>query len=165
LKTAQIYLDCSNPTDVLPDDELLETALLNSAIDEALAISIWDTICDGSTKQRLESLAIYSGGGSAFSNCHPSDLITLVCHFSRSYRIIRTSKAKYGDVTVVELTKEMRENVDERQREREQFMFEKWGHKGDAGPAFKAFNRLFPYKETGKDWREVWRSWPLQRSK
>jgi hypothetical protein len=165
LRTARIYLDCSNSTNsgnLNPDDQQLETALGNSAVDEILARSIWDVIGDGSKKQRLESLTVSSGGGSAFRNSHPGDLMTIVSHLSRSYHISRD--CDHDVATIVELTKEGREQADEGQREHEQVMLEKWGRQGFDEPSFKVFDRLWPFKESGKDWRDVWRSWPLQRS-
>jgi hypothetical protein len=163
LKVAQIHLDCSNPSDSRSEGSQLEIALVNSAIDETLAKSIWDIICGGSNQQQLESLTISSGGGSAFGNSHPGDLMTLVNHLSRSYLILKPGISNQDAVTVVELTKEWREQSDERQRGHEQTMLEKWGHKGLNGSAYRAFNQLWPYEESGKDWREVWQSWSLQR--
>lgn len=165
LKTAQIYLDCANPSNDRPEGTILEIALVNSAVDETLATSIWDTICHGSHGQRLECLTIESGGGSSFGNSHPGDLMTLVGHLSRGYQITKTNTGEGDGIAVVELTKDYREENDRRECVQERAMLEKWGHKDFTWPAYKAFNQLWPFEESGKDWRTVWRSWPLQRSK
>ena len=164
LKSAGIHLDCSNPSNARDDGPQLETALVNSAIDEALVTSIWDTICAGSDDHTLESLRITSGGGSSFGNTHPGDLMTIVNNLSRNYQITKTVKSDISELVVVELTKEGRERMDEMQRKHEETMMEKWGHKGLNGPSFQAFRQLWPQGDVDKDWREAWRSWPLQRN-
>jgi hypothetical protein len=165
LKSASIHLDCSNPPETRSDDAQLEVALVNSAIDPTLVMAIWDTICDGSDTYALERLTITSGGGSSFGNTQPGDLMTIVNHMSRTYQTSKTTAGIVHEVVVEELTREDREKRDIRQRENEKFLLKKWGHRGLTGPSFETFKRLWPFEENEVDWREVWRSMPLQRSK
>ena len=185
LKKLHVRLDCTNPTNLGPPsdnwDEFnktlsglsmprvhhghLEYAIVNSAVDETLARSIWDVISENTHKPPLESLEITSCGGSGFGNSHPGDLMTIVRNLSRSYLITVSASSDGDKLKVVEMTKESREKSDELQRKLEEVMLEKWGHRGLNGPSFTVFNRLWPLEEGNKNWREAWCSWPLQRSK
>ena len=180
LKKLQIRFDGTYPRDPSPPsddwDEFnktrsgyfqfynghLENVLVNSAVDETLARSIWGVIYDNTHNQLLESLKV-TCAGIGFGGIYTADLQTISGNLSRSY-LITASHSDDGDkLKVVELTKKRREEMDELKRKHEEAMLEKWGQ-AVGGPFFKVFERLWPFEEGGKNWREAWRSWPLQRS-
>lgn len=169
LTAATIHLDCSNmPTDpgrlgVGATTNQLERALINSAVDETLARSIWEIVSADSARSRLKSLHLISSGGSSFGNSHPGDLMTIVNHISRSYKIRHSRDDEHEALSIVESTKIQREERDQRQREHEQVMIEKWGSRGLRG-AFDVMNQLWGLEEGYGNWREAWKSFPLQRS-
>lgn len=158
LKTAKLFLDCSNDAQHYqnPSVSILEQALINSALDETLAQSIWDAAATPS----LQTLIIANGGGSSFGNSHPGDLSTIVNNMSRRYKLERV----HGKVEIVELSRTSREHRDQFQREHEQVMLDKWGHRGLTGSAFDAMDKLWVLEADRANWREAWRSFPLQRS-
>jgi hypothetical protein len=79
-------------------------------------------------------------------------------------KLTKPGKEGNNEVIVGELTKEIREEGDEKQRRHEQVLFEKWRPSGHNGSALEAFDRLWPFQKSGKDWREIGRSWLLQRN-
>jgi hypothetical protein len=180
LKKLHIRLDCDNPGDPGPPsdnwDEFnktrsagffynghLEFAIVNSAVDETLATSIWDVISENTHNQGLESLVI-TCTRCTFGNRIPNGLRAISGNLSRSYQITASIPGDRRKLKVVELTKESREKRDEIQRKSEEEMLKKCGHRGLNSPCFEVFKRLWPLEDGGKNWQEAWCSWPLQRS-
>ncbi|KAF2656479.1 hypothetical protein K491DRAFT_379976 [Lophiostoma macrostomum CBS 122681] len=152
LKHVKLSLDCSNPSawNLTPEEDWddfdkatqtdsgsnpkyynghLKAAIVNSALDEDLVRQIWDVINENRTKDTVQTLDIYTYGGSSFSNSHPGDLMNIVQHVSRHYTITANATVG-GDIEIVEVSKKQREERDASQRKHEQVMLEKWGHKG-----------------------------------
>jgi hypothetical protein len=193
LRRLSLKLDCTNASawDLKPEEDWgdfdkatlthpgsspkiynghLKQAIINSALDEFLVRDIWTVInkTPPGGKDTLESLNIYTYGGSSFGNSHPGDLMDICSHVSRSYCVTRMDRDKDGEegsgILVVELSKKEREQRDESKKKHEQIMLEKWGHRGMNGSSWVVFNHLWPFRED-EDWRIKWKSWPLQRSK
>lgn len=179
-----LQLDCSNPQEPgLPSadeedfDRQLHTrgmiprlynahlrdALLNSAVDEDLARSIWDVISTNKPGRPLKHLRIASGGGSAFGIMHPGDLSSRVDHMSRSFLLSRSDRDDSDHVEVIELGKRARGQRDERARHHEAEAMRRWGYTSDAKIAH-IFERLWPPKLGSRDWRDDWSSQPLQKT-
>jgi hypothetical protein len=175
-----LILDCSNwqvardgalTNDLLVDEEDLDfyfntntvirkghirEAFINCAVDETLARSIWGTICHNKTGKRLESLKIYTTGGSSFSaHIQPSDIWEVVDNLSRSWLIERSIRDDEDSINVKELGREAREARDRAEIENER-------SKGlaDHSPVH-IFHRIWASKEGNKDWRQDWTSFPL----
>jgi hypothetical protein len=185
LKHVKLGLNCSNPSpwDLAPEDHWddfdkatrtregfspkhynghLKIAIVNSALDENLVKQIWSAINGKRKKDTVQSLDINTYGGSSFGNSHPGDLMEIVNHISRHYKV--TADPTFdGGIEIVELSKKGREDRDASQRKHEQTMLEKWGHKGHGGESFVVFKHIWPYEED-EDWRTKWKSWPLQRA-
>ncbi|KAF2468411.1 uncharacterized protein BDR25DRAFT_305060 [Lindgomyces ingoldianus] len=140
----------------------LKIAMINSALDEDLVRQIWGVINENRTKDTLQTLNIYTYGGSSFSNSHPGDLMEIVQHVSRSYRVTANPNVE-GGVEIVELSKNRREERDASQRKSEQSMMEKWGQQRHCGSSYVVFQHIWPF-EDHEDWRTKWKSWPLQRA-
>lgn len=186
LQHLEIFLDCSNPKAPQQpsaaeepdayDRHLWDTgcfplvynahirdALINSAIDDVLARSIWDVIASRKPGRPLAALTVTSdGGGALFAHTSSGGLHTRIHHLSRSYRLTRRDDDG-GGVEVVELGRKARETYDASDREHEDRMKES-GRTGCYGPMTTAFERIWPRKEGTRDWREDWRSWPLERT-
>lgn len=151
LRDLKLSLDCTNPSQwVLSQEEdwddfdktththegsmpkesngHLKIAMVNSALDEDLVMQIWEAINEHRTKDTLPTLRIHTYGGSSFGNCHPGDLMDIVQHLSRSYKVTANPNVG-GRVKIVELSKKSREKRDARLREHERAMVEKWGRK------------------------------------
>lgn len=176
LKSAKIHLDCVNNPITIPTtfqaglttgrgSSQIEQALINSAVDEPLVHSIWDIVTGSDAKSRLETLEITSSGGSSFGNGSPGDLMQIVGQMSRSYIIKRrTTESEWMGPNIVETSKARREQSLKRQLAHEQVMLEKWGNNGNTGSAYDAMDRLWGLDKDHSNWREVWKSFPLQRS-
>ena len=138
----------------------LKIAIVNSALDESLVKQIWDVINENRTKDTLQTLEIHTFGGSSFGNSHPGDLMDIVDHVSRHYKVTAAPETIRG-VEIVELSKETREQRDASRRKHDKEMLEKHGVQTNRG-SYKVFRHIWPY-EDGEDWRTQWKSWPLQR--
>ena len=179
-----LHLDCSNPHEPgLPSADEdgfhrqlyiqgsipplynthIRDALINSAVDEALARSIWDIVSINKPGRPLMHLRITSGGGSGFGPIHPADLMSRVNHMSQSFLLTRSERDDCNLVEVIELGKRAREQRDERDRHHEAEMVKRWGHVVKA-KITSIFERLWPPKPGSRDWRDDWSSQPLQRT-
>jgi hypothetical protein len=141
----------------------IRDALINSAVDEALARSIWDVVSISKPGRPLMRLRITSGGGSGFGQVHQGDLSSRVGHMSRSFLLTRSERDDCNHVEVIELGKQAREQRDERERHHEAEMMRRWGHTGNVKMT-PIFERLWPPKLGSRDWRDDWSSQPLQRT-
>ncbi|KAJ4353182.1 uncharacterized protein N0V89_004908 [Didymosphaeria variabile] len=141
----------------------LKCAIVNSALDETLARSIYALISSKRSESPLDVLEIKTyGGGSPCGGC-PDDLGIIVKHVSRSYRVEKASGRRgAGFINVIELSKEEREVSDARVRasERNYAKIHGKGSKAGQGGVWAMFRHLWPF-EDHEDWRGVWQSWPL----
>lgn len=138
----------------------LRDAFLNCAVDEALARSIWDTICRVKVGRPLESLKLYTTGGGMFGDtASHGDYSDFVEHLSRSWLIERSVRDDDNKAIVKELGQRAREGRDE-------YLTDLYDWQGDsrfpATSAVHVFRRVWPPKEGSKDWRQDWASLPLQ---
>jgi hypothetical protein len=137
-------------------------ALINSAVDEALARDIWDVISANKSGRPLAHLEI--SGRPAHLVGHPENpaIVRRVTHMTRSFRLTRNERDDSDQVEVVELQKRARERRDEEGRQGEARMVSM------LEPAIEEkvgsiFEELWPPKPGSRDWRDDWSSWPLQR--
>lgn len=151
------FSDSAMPT--LKIGHVRET-LINSAVDEALARSIWATICQAKIGESLESLKLWTSGAGEWGNGTGfSDLGDIFLQLGRSWLIERI----VGDVvTVRELGRRARETRDQQLTEN----YKSWSNSGsrswDLSRQATVFRRIWPPKEDSSDWREDWASFPLQ---
>ena len=87
----------------------LRQTLINCAVDEALAHSIWNTINQDKTGTQLECLRLWTMGGSESgaitASCTDG---TIVKNLSRSWLIQRDPRDDRNDFTIRELGKQAR---------------------------------------------------------
>ena len=90
------------------------------------------------------------------------DIRTIVDHLSRKYRIENIC-AEPGEDTlkIVELDRKEREALDAKNWSPHDWDYRMTGRPKDlVGGTWNVFRHLWPF-EGDKEWREVWRSWPL----
>lgn len=129
----------------------IREALINSAVDEGLARSIWEMIIQSKTGRRLERLKLWTKNGGVFAHTDANPAIDmLVQSMSRSWLIERLPRDDTEDITVKELRQHARENY-----ERERL--------GRMDPVVKQiFHSIWPHKQDSRDWQDDWSSFPLQ---
>lgn len=131
--------------------------LINCAVDETLARSIWATICRDKVTQ-LKSLKLYTTGGGKFGNTSSYlDLDEFISNMSRSF-IIERAREDDDSISVRELGG--------RARIARNQQFTRW-HAGQSLPdspesALYIFRRIWVPKNMSQDWRDDWSSLPLQ---
>ncbi|KAJ8113236.1 hypothetical protein OPT61_g4593 [Boeremia exigua] len=124
--------------------------LINCAVDEALARSIWQTISHSKQGRRLERLKLWTtGGGKHDGGLSPCHLHTMLQDLSRSWLIERVPRDDEEKLIVRELGQRAREADDQNVK-----------HSLDS-EAGKIFRTIWPSKEGSKDWRDDWTSFLL----
>ncbi|GAB1309950.1 hypothetical protein MFIFM68171_00160 [Madurella fahalii] len=140
----------------------IRESLMNCAVDETLARSIWETICRVKVGKRLESLKLYTTGGGRFGrNGSYNDIDEVVANLSRSWLIERSVRDDNDAINVRELGQRSREARDKRLTS----LYNRAYRGGSSLPDHSVVNilrRVWPPKEGSKDWREDWTSLPLQ---
>ncbi|KAL1961538.1 hypothetical protein VTN77DRAFT_1625 [Rasamsonia byssochlamydoides] len=142
----------------------IRDALINGAVDEKLARSIWDLISANQSSGCLSSLRIIPKDSGLFSLGYfiPSGLSTRAEHMSRSFWITKNAYHSSSDVEVVELDKQAREDRDEKKRQREEAKMPNKQSTWQREKLSQIFQRIWPPKPDSRDWRDDWSSWPLQ---
>lgn len=123
--------------------------LINCAVDEALARSIWNTINQDKTGTQLERLRLWTTGGSE-SHAITASHATILKNLSRSWLIERDPRDDRNDFTIRELGKHARKL---------EYQFTESELTGFAGG--QVFRAIWPRREGSKDWRDDWSSFPL----
>ncbi|KAI1074224.1 hypothetical protein F5B20DRAFT_564161 [Whalleya microplaca] len=192
LRTLFLVLDCANPGALLdgddtPNDPLfdefdqqfwghgfrrcprnghIKNQLMNCAVDEQLARSIWDTICQAKEGSSLQSLRLHTSGGSNLGmNGGQSDFLNMAQRLSLSFLLERNIRDDDSNIVVQELGKRARLARDEDARKHDAVMVEKWGEDSISprdGTALQIFRMIWLPKEGSRDWRDDWESLPLQ---
>ncbi|KAF2472671.1 uncharacterized protein BDR25DRAFT_324040 [Lindgomyces ingoldianus] len=126
-------------------------ALINSAVDEGLARSIWEMITQNKTGKRLERLKLWTRNGGVFPQAAQIMFLDRFAEsMGRSWLIERSPRDDTEEVTVKELKQHAREDY-----ERE--------HLGQVSPVVEQiFHSIWPRKQGSRDWRDDWSSFPLQ---
>lgn len=126
-------------------------ALINSAVDEALARSIWEMIIQNKTGRRLERLKLWTKNGGIFGSTASIYAIeTAARSMSRSWLVERLPRDDKEDVTVKELGQRAREVHERESRKRLEWVVE------------QIYHSIWPHKKDSKDWRDDWSSFPLE---
>lgn len=135
----------------------LRDVLLNCAVDETLARSIWATIYQHKIGVRLESLKLWTTGANSFGKqIRCSNLDDVFDNLSRSWLIERVVE---DVIEVRELGRRAREVRDQKLTD---FFTRHWQTVEPERKELQIFRRVWPRKEGSKDWREDWSSLPLQ---
>lgn len=139
--------------------------LINCAVDETLARSIWDIISKHKHGQRLLSLKLYTAGALNFGWPGRIPRMTEIArHLSRSWLIERGVRDDEQDeLRIRELGLEARKTRDEALPdtfETEEDAEDPQDPQRDAG--LKVFRRIWPETEVGRRWIDDWTSYPLQ---
>jgi hypothetical protein len=182
----ELYLECSEPQRHLDEPEEDEDnfyrqvytpdpdgcpqvyyshvrdALVNSAIDKALAISIWDIISANRSGRALERLRINSGGGDCLGGTVADYLPERARHMSRSFQLTKSERDDRNDVRIYEIGGGWRKWRDKNEREKEAEMIKKGIEYSGYSKMKSLFERLWPPKSGSLDWRDDWSSYPLQ---
>ena len=151
----------------------LRENLMNCAVDETLARSIWETICESKVGRPLESLKLWPRGGGQWGNSRTNAGIPpVIDHLSRSWLIERVARGDKNDINVRELGRRAREACDQRMTDQYERHAKCWlrqrgvvvepGDIAEDLEVVKVFRRIWPRKKGSKDWREDWSSLPLQ---
>jgi hypothetical protein len=174
LRSLFLTLDCSvrqiaqdpeyNPQfegdDLQPVDEMdcrltrgrLRQTLINCAVDEALARSIWCTINQDKTGKRLDRLRLWTMGGSESGGVTPTHVDDMILkNLSRSWLVERDPRDDRNDFTIRELGKHARKSED--------IITEREYTECVAGQIFRT---IWSRREGSRDWRDDWSSFPLQ---
>jgi hypothetical protein len=154
--------------DFLKKGHLRET-LMNCAVDEELARSISEVICQSKTGQKLESLKLWTtGGGQWGNNRNNGEIPNFVDNLSCSWLIERIERDNDNDIiNVRELGWRARQARDQEltrlyQRRAEYLREQKNILWEEDSETLQVFRRIWPSKEGTLDWREDWSSIPLQ---
>lgn len=124
--------------------------LVNCAVDEVLARSIWKTISHSKQGRRLERLKLWTkGAGKYGGGSRPHYFDTMLRDLSRSWLIECIPRDDEEKLIVRELGQRARE-ADDRDVRR--------SLESEAGQVFRT---IWPCKEGSKDWRDDWTSFPL----
>lgn len=128
----------------------LKEILINCAVDETLARSIWKVIEQNKTGKRLERLKVWTMNDFFWGPCCYS---TCIEHLARSWLIERAPRDDQEGISVAELGRCARhcdrDNV-------------RLGCTHEGSDDGKVFRAIWPSKEGSKDWRDDWSSFPLQ---
>lgn len=134
--------------------------LINCAVDESLARSIWDVIAKHKDGKRLLSLKLHTFGAGNFGgdiSTLPPGLSELARHLSRSWLIERSIRDDEQDaIRVRELGLQGRRADDEKLQDDWRLRPE------ELRPVVQIFRRIWPEKEFGRPWLDDWTSYPLQ---
>lgn len=129
----------------------VKNTLINCAVDESLARSIWSTISQNKEGRQLERLKLWPTGASSYPR-RPQFFSVLVEEISRSWILERNPRDDQVDLIVRELNKLWRE-----------YAREKWDRDDDfRGTAEEMFRSIWPCKAGSKDWRDDWSSFRLE---
>lgn len=128
----------------------LKEIMINCAVDEKLARSIWDTISQNKDGRRLVRLKLWtSGGGEYGGGLFDSWVTDILNNISRSWLIESQPRNHGEDIILKELGRQAREARDKRTNKR-----------GDTEPK-KIFEEIWPPKEGTESWHDDWSSLPL----
>ncbi|KAL1965255.1 hypothetical protein VTN77DRAFT_5857 [Rasamsonia byssochlamydoides] len=139
--------------------------LINSAVDEALVRSIWDIVTTNKPGRPLDYLRVTSRPGERFMGRRIVGLEKCMRDMKRSYVMRRVEREGRKTITIRELGQQRREEriAEERRLEIEIFaQIWPWGHPHDV-EMLRVFRRIWPQKESSRDWRDDWSSRPLLR--
>jgi hypothetical protein len=133
----------------------LKDTLINCAVDEALACSIWKTISQNKLGRPLERLELWPTGAGEFGTVArlPHTFAVMVQNLARSWLFERVPRDDTEDFTVTELLQRRRLALDE--KEAKYLAYPK-------DLEFrKVFHSIWPSKNGSKDFRDDWSSFPL----
>ncbi len=140
-------------SDTRPRDADIRDALINCAVDEALARAIWHIVSARERGRQFSRLLITSGGT---KTVRLLDMYYWIRHMSRSYLFTRCIRDDQNSFDVLEIGKEAREELEEE----EGGGWQQWCPLVNYGRIKTAFGELWPLK-TG-NWRHDWSSRPLE---
>ncbi|CAH0049042.1 unnamed protein product [Clonostachys solani] len=129
---------------------ILRDLLMNCAVDETLARSIWET----TRGKRLESLKLWTTGAGQFGTGQIHIAEDLYTHMSRSWLIERVPRDDKEIIHIKELGRAEREAKDAHRRT--------VGSKGPRPKEMEVFRRIWPSKEGSESWYDDWSSIPLE---
>ncbi|KAF2123667.1 hypothetical protein P153DRAFT_412508 [Dothidotthia symphoricarpi CBS 119687] len=126
-------------------------ALINSAVDETLARSIWEIIAENKTGRRLEQLKLWTKNGGNFASTASTYAIsTAAKSMSRSWLIKRLPRDDTEDIAVKELGQCARETHERESSKKLECVVE------------RIYHSIWPRKKDSKNWRDDWSSFPLE---
>lgn len=179
LRALSLILECSNwrvtqdPTyapdfDEREDQEPVETerypwlkkgelkdAFINSAVDEALACSIWKTISQNKAGRPLERLRLLPTGAGEYGTAAvlPPTFAVIVKNLAQSWLFERVPRDDIEDFRVTKLGQKRRLAL----KDQEAIYISR-----PQDPEFwKVFRSMWPHKDGSKDFRDDWSSSPL----
>lgn len=138
-------------------------SLINCAVDETLARSIWDVIAKHKDGGRLLCLKLHTTGAMNFGWAgEVPRMKKIVHHLSRSWVIERGVRDDERDgLRVRELGLQARKARDKELQDKYEAGGDEHGyHDPEAG--VRVFRRIWPEKEDGRLWMNDWTSYPLQ---
>jgi hypothetical protein len=143
----------------------LRETLINCAVDETLARSIWETICQDKAGKPLEPLKLYPDSSGIFgrSNIYKDSIHDVVDNLSRSWLIEKSVRDDEDIIKVRELGRGAREARDKLETAiyDRHYQGDRTGSALPAHSAVHIFRHIWASKEGSKDWRQDWASFPL----
>jgi hypothetical protein len=146
----EIVISYGSGTTPITRGEVKKT-LINCAVDESLARSIWKTISQNKEGRQLERLKLWPTGTLSYPR-KPHFFDVLVKEISRSWLLERNPRDDQVDLIVKELGKLSREHHQVQRHLSRDF----------EGSTEKLFRSIWPCKAGSKDWRDDWSSFPLE---
>lgn len=132
----------------------LKEALINCAVDRALARSIWNAISDGKKGRPLERLKLWTTGGGDWPDFSKTCcLCCMVDNLSRAWVLERTARQGQQEIMIREPGQSAREAS-----ERESWCV---AHE-KTSEVWRIFRSIWPRKTGSKGWQEDWSSFPLE---
>jgi hypothetical protein len=129
----------------------VKRTLINCAVDESLACSIWNIISQNKEGRQLERLKLWSTGPKSYPK-RPGFFCILVEEMSRSWLLERNPRDDQVDPIVRELGRLSREYHQGKPPWKDDFK----------GLTEKLFRSIWPCKAGSKNWRDDWFSFPLE---
>ncbi|KAI9678982.1 MAG: hypothetical protein M1822_007408 [Bathelium mastoideum] len=134
---------------------------MNCAVDETLARSIWNIIYQAKLGKPLQSLKLWTyGGGQWGNNIGNGNIAPVVDKLSCSWLIERVVGNDKDMITVKELGRRGKEIHDQRFHGRDYIQSDE--SEAEWSVLRQIFHRIWPPQKANKDWREGWKSLPLQ---
>lgn len=138
--------------------------MINGAVDESLALSIWNVVSTNKPRRRLDSLNITCIDRNRSEWELLKDYNTIMEALMRSYWLTSSERDDTDEVAVMDLKKGRPEALINYYFESEKGMDELGPYFREKKGAIEIFRKTWPSTDENLDMRNGWRSWPLERS-
>lgn len=143
----------------------IQRIMINSAVDETLVREIWDVISEHKAGKELQYLKIINRPGEWYRGYRIAGIRKCTRDMRRSYVARRVVREGVETITVREIGQQRREELLAFERDHERDRISEVWPEGlpDDLDMLRVFHRIWPPMPGSVDWRDDWRSRPLQR--